>query len=71
MMRDDTINSDNYLVRTEIIGVKHIPILYVCSTDNNKSKEFLVDENLSQVYSTDEYESKSVIVDEISAEDSE
>ena len=35
-------------------AANHIPILHVFSTDNNESKEFLADKNLSQVYSMDE-----------------
>ena len=64
-MRSDALNSDNYPVRTEMTGMKQIPILNVCSTDDSKPEEFLVDKNLSQVFSTDEDKSKSIIVDEI------
>ena len=52
-------------------GGKHIPIEYVCSTDNSESKEFLVDEKLLQVCSTDKGKSKRVIIDESYMEDSE
>ena len=66
MMRADVLNLHVYPVRMEITGVKHIPILHVCSMDDKKSKEFLVDKNLSQVCSTDKGDSKIVIVDESS-----
>ena len=56
MMRADAINSDNYPVRTEITGMKHIPTLHICSTNNIELKEFLVDKDLSQIYSTDKDE---------------
>ena len=61
MMRYDALNSDNYPIRTEITGAKHIPILHVCYMDNIESKGFLVDETLSQVCSTDEEDSKIII----------
>ena len=63
IMRDDSLNLDNYPTETEMAGVKQIPISHVCSTDDSKSKDFLVDENLSQVCSMDEGESECVIVD--------
>ena len=70
IMRYFVLNLGNYPVRTEMTGEKHIPISYIFSTDNNKPKEFLVDENLSQVCSTDKGESKTVIVDESYKEES-
>ena len=45
-MRADALNSENYPIRIEMTGVKHIPILHVISTDNCKSKEFLVGKKL-------------------------
>ena len=71
MMRADVLNSHIYPVRIEMSGVRHIPIWHVCYTEDNKSKEFLVDVNLLQVCSTDKGESKSVIADEIYMEESE
>ena len=71
MMRYDALNSHVYLVRTEMTGTKHIPISHVCSTDEIKPKEFLVERTLSQVYYTDKNESKGIIADEISTEESE
>ena len=62
MMIYDALNSDNYPVRTEMTGVKHIPILHVRSTDDSESKEFIVDKRLSQVCSMYEYKSKIIIV---------
>ena len=38
MMRVDSLNSDNYPVRTEIYGKQHILISYVFSTDKIESK---------------------------------
>ena len=52
-------------------GMKHILISHICSTDGSKSKEFIVDENLSQVCYTEKDESKSIIVDESSTEERE
>ena len=52
-------------------GTKHIPISHICSTDESKSKGFLVGENLSQVCYTDEGKPESVIVDESYTEESE
>ena len=71
MMRDDVLNLRVYPVRTEITDAKHIPISHVFFTDDNKSKEFLVDENLSHFYSTNKGNSKSVIVNESSTEEIE
>ena len=62
MIRADSLNPYNYPVRTEMTGAKHIPILTVYSTDNSKSKEFVVDINLYQVCSTDKDELRSIIV---------
>ena len=42
MMRADSLNLHVYLVRTEITGTKHIPILHVCSMDESESEELLV-----------------------------
>ena len=58
LMRADALNSENYPVITEMTGSKNITILHVCSTDDSKSKEFLVDENLLQVCYTDDDKSK-------------
>ena len=55
-MRSDSLYSYYYPVIMEMTGAKHIPILHVCSTDNIKSKEFVVDETLLQVCSTDKEE---------------
>ena len=44
---------------------------HICSTDNSKSKDFLMDKTLSQVYPTDENKSKIIIVDENYIEESE
>ena len=71
MMIADSLNSGNYPVRTEMAGVKNIPILNIFSTDNSKSKYFLMYETLSQVYSMNEDESKIIIVDESSTEEIE
>ena len=35
MMRADALNSDNYPVRTKIIGTQQIPISLICSTDES------------------------------------
>ena len=71
MMRSDAINLDNYPVRTEISVAKHILISQVCYTGDSKSREFQVDENLSQVCSSDKDESKSIINNESYREESE
>ena len=71
MMRADALNSENYPVGTEMTGTKNISISHVCSTDESKSEEFLVDKTLSQVFHTEKDKSKSVIVDEISTEEIE
>ena len=71
MMRSDALNLHIYAVRTEITGTKQILTSHICSMDESESEEFLVDKNLSQVYSTDEDESKSIISDESSTEESE
>ena len=47
-------------------GTQHILILHVCSTEDSKSKEFLLDGNLSHVYSIDEGKPESVIVNKSS-----
>ena len=43
--------------------MKHIPISYVFSTDKSELKEFLGNENLSQVCYIDEDKSKDIIVE--------
>ena len=54
MMISNVLNLNIYPVRTEMTGVKYILISRICSVDDNKSKEFLVDKNILQVCSTDE-----------------
>ena len=49
-------------------STQQIPISHVCSADESKSKEFLTEKTLSQVYSTDEGKLESIIVDESSTE---
>ena len=61
MIRADALKSHFYPVRTEITATKQIPILHVCSIDDKKPETFLVEKNLSQIFSTDEYESKSLL----------
>ena len=63
MMRADTLNLHVYPVRTKMNGTQQTPTSHVYSKDNSKLKEFLVDENLSQICYTDEDESESIIVD--------
>ena len=46
MMRSDAVNLHIYPVRVEMNGAKHIPILHVCSMNNNESKELFVDKNI-------------------------
>ena len=46
MMRADALNLHVYPVRTEITATKQIPVLHVCSTDDMKLKEFLVNKTL-------------------------
>ena len=38
MVRADYLNTDNYPVRTEITGTKHIPASHVCSTYKSELK---------------------------------
>ena len=57
MMTADSFNFQVDLVRTEITGMQHIPILHICSSDNSKSEGIITDKNLSQVYCTDDIES--------------
>ena len=64
MMRTDALNLNVYPVITEMSSKKHIPILFICSMEDSKSEEFLVDNTLSQVWSTDEGGSKIIIADE-------
>ena len=70
IIRADALNSRVYPLRTEITGLKHILVLYVCSMDNSKSKELIVDENLLQVCYTDKSESKIIIFNKSSIEES-
>ena len=64
MMRDDALNFHIYSVRIEMTNTKQVSISHVCSTDESKLKQFLVDKTFFQVYSTDKEESKGIIVDE-------
>ena len=52
-MRYDALNLDIDPVRTEMTGTAHILVSHVFSTYWSESKEFLVGENILQVYSTD------------------
>ena len=70
-MRADSLNSENYPVRTKMTVMEQISTSHVCSTDKIELKEFLVDENLSQICSTDMDESKGIIVAECSTEEDE
>ena len=70
-MITDSLNLENYPVRTEITGTKQIPTSHVSYTNESELKEFLVDETLSQIYSTGEDESKSIIVDKWYTEEDE
>ena len=70
MMRADALNLENYPVRTEMTGTKHIPISHVCSTVNSESKELLVGKKSLQVCSTSEREPEIIISDESSTEES-
>ena len=69
MMRSDALNVHVYPVITETTGMKHIPILHVCSTDKSELEDFLVGGNVLQVYSTDNDKSKGIIADESSMEE--
>ena len=72
MMRYDAFNLHvGHPVTTEITSTQQIPILYVCSLDESKSKGIIADEKLSQVCSTDESESDRFIANASSTEDSE
>ena len=71
MMRDDALNSHVYPVITEVTATKQIPTLHVCSTEESKLKEFLVDENLLHICSTEEEEPKDIIFNKCSAEEDE
>ena len=51
--------------------MKHIPVSHVCSPEESKLKEFLVNKTLSQICSTDEDESKGITVDECSTKEDE
>ena len=70
-MISDAFNLHVYHVRTTMTGKQQIPILHVCDSKKSESKEIIVDENLSQIYSTEESRSESAIVDESSTEESE
>ena len=65
----DAINLHVDPVRMQMPFTKQITISHVFDSDGIKSKDILVDEKLSQVYSTDESEPESVIVNEISTEE--
>ena len=65
MMRDDTLNSHVYPVRTKMTA----PSTLVCSKDESELQEFLMNENLSQICSTDKDESKGIIVEKCSTEE--
>ena len=71
MLRAYSLHSQVYSVRIEMNVTKHIMISHVSSTDESKSKEFLVEKTLLQVCSMDKDESKGIIVDESSTEQSE
>ena len=71
MMRADALNSHVYPVGTEMTATKQILILHVCSMEEIKSEEFLVNETLSQVSYTDEEETNIITFGEISTEKSE
>ena len=68
MMRSDALNLHIYPVRTEITATKQITTLHVYSSYKSELKEFLVEENLSQICSTNEEKSKGIIVNECSTE---
>ena len=70
-MRADALNLHVYSVRTEITPTKQIPTSHICSRNESKLKEFLVDKTLSQICSTDKDESKVIIVDKFSTEEGE
>ena len=69
MMRDDVLNSDSYLLRTEMTGTKQIPTLNICSAYKSGIKDILVDKTLFQICYTDKDESKGIIVDECFTEE--
>ena len=71
MTRDGVLNSHVCPIITEMTAMKQIPASYVCSKEERRFKEFLVDESLSQICSTDEDGPKGIIVDECSAEEDE
>ena len=68
MMRADVLNSHAYPVRTDMTATKQIKTLHVCSMDESKLKEFLVNETLSRSCSTDEGKSKGISFDKCSTE---
>ena len=71
MMRADVLNSHVYPVRTEMTATKKIPTSHICSLDQSKLKEFLVENNLYHICSTEEDKSKVIIVYECSTEKDE
>ena len=71
IVRADALNLHIYPVRTDMTATTQIPILRICSTDERKLEELLVDKTVSQVCSTDEDKSKGIIVNESSTEEGE
>ena len=71
MMRADVLNLHVYPIRIEMTGTKQIPTSHVCSTDDSKLKEFIVDKTLSYICSTDKDKSKGIIIYKISTEEDE
>ena len=65
-MRADALSLHVYPVITKMNGTQHNATSNICSTNENKLKEFLVDKTLLHHWSTEEDESKSIIVDECS-----
>ena len=66
MMRADSLNSHVYPVRTEMTATKQILSSHICSTDESKLNEFLVNKTLSQICSIDKDESKGITVNDCS-----
>ena len=71
MMRANALNFHSYPVRTEMTGTKHIPALNICYKGESELKEFLVNENFSQICSKDKDGSKGIIGNECSTEKDE
>ena len=71
MTRANALKFHIYPVRTEMTATKQIPVLRVCSTDESELEEFLIDKNLSHIYSKDKDKSKGIVVDERSTEEDE